>query len=150
MTNSPMSNANHQQDRRDNLTRAKDNFEKGFVAYEEQKVGPVQYHLTLTQPADTLPLFDIQRKERDLAMLLGIGKIAFELVTALYCKLKLYSSKQVFVLLIIDRARANISRPGHRCPDDRRDYHSAQRNHGRGKPGSHLVRTKSERELSLG
>ena len=45
-----MSNTDRHQDRKGNLIGAKNNFEKGLVEYEKQKVGPVQhlqYYLVL-------------------------------------------------------------------------------------------------------
>ena len=88
-----MSNADRHQDRKDNLIGAKNDFEKGLIEYEKQKVGPVQYlwyYLVLfndSKIANPLFLLGIQKKERDMAIMVAVSQMAFQLVIALCSKI---------------------------------------------------------------
>ena len=88
-----MSHADRHQDRKDNPIGAKNDFETGLIEYEKQKVGPVQYlrHYVVlfndSKIANPLSLLGIQKKERDMPILTGIGQIAFQLVGGLCSKI---------------------------------------------------------------
>ena len=91
MSNADRHHCTHQ-DRKD-IIGAKNDFEQGLIEYEKQKVGPVQYLRYYLIPfneskiANPLSLLGIQKKERDMAIMVGIGQIAFQLVVALCSKI---------------------------------------------------------------